>query len=380
MSYGEVNATFQGSIREYDTGAQLGGDEFVVMLDDLAEVKNASMEAERIKKAFDDPFEPGERHVRATVSTGICAYPTDCVDIEGPIKGADMAVFRIKQEGRNGNYFNSPSVRFLAHERIELREQLHQAVEQEQFVVYYQPLFNIESGRIAGMEALVRWDHPEHGIIEPTKFIPAAEETGLIVPLGKWVLETACRQNRAWQEAGHPPVPVAVNISERQLAGGSLVDTVKEVLEATGMEPRHLELELTQSATMKNLENSVAVLSALYDMGVRIVIDDFGAGYSSLSRLSALPIHALKIDRLFFQHVVDDERDAAIVAAIFGLAQSLRIEAIAEGGETARQLEFLKTIRTEPLQRLRCEKAQGYLFSKPVPADRATKLFFEKRD
>jgi EAL domain-containing protein (putative c-di-GMP-specific phosphodiesterase class I) len=210
-------------------------------------------------------------------------------------------------------------------------------------------------------------------------FIPAAEESGLIVPLGKWVLETACRQNKAWQEAGYPPVPVAVNVSERQIADGALADTVEEVLKATGMEPRYLELEITESTAMKNLDNSVAVLSALYDMGVRVVIDDFGAGYSALSRLKALPIHALKIDRFFIQHVADDERDAAIVAAIVGLARSLRIEVIAEGVETAGQLEFLKTIRSEPAKRLKCEKAQGYLFGKPVPAARATELFFERR-
>ncbi len=367
------------AIRQCDTVARLGGDEFVVVLDDLAEAKMASVAAGRILKAFGESFEVDGQVIRTTASIGICIYPNDCDNVEGLLKGADMAMYRIKQERKNGFCFYSPAMSSRAQEVVELREALHNAVEQEQFEVYYQPLNDIESGDVAGMEALIRWNHPQQGVISPMHFIPAAEDTGLIVPIGRWVLETACRQNMAWQQAGFPPIPIAVNVSERQLSDGALVGTVEEVLQATGLEPRYLELELTESAAMKNPERSLSVLGALYDLGVRIMIDDFGAGYSSLSRLKSLPIHGLKIDRFFVQHVVDDERDAAIVAAVVALARSLRIEMVAEGVETAEQLRFLRSIRKGHSDKPRRDRAQGYLFSRPVPAAQATELLRTRR-
>jgi EAL domain-containing protein (putative c-di-GMP-specific phosphodiesterase class I) len=246
---------------------------------------------------------------------------------------------------------------------------LKRAVERQEFFLHYQPLIEIETGRLSGFEALLRWQHPELGLVPPLNFIPSAESTGLIVPIGEWVLQTACRQSCAWTQEGFTPVPMAVNISVRQLHQRGLGETVMRILKETGLAPGFLILEITESAAMHNIEDAIEILGELHGQGVQIVIDDFGSGYSSLSWLRRLPIQALKIDRAFIQHIVDDPADAAIVRAIIAMAHSLNIRVVAEGVETREQLQFLHSLKWTFEGILKCDQAQGFLFSKPLPAE-----------
>jgi EAL domain-containing protein (putative c-di-GMP-specific phosphodiesterase class I) len=255
-----------------------------------------------------------------------------------------------------------------------VREQLENALERGEFVLWYQPVMDLASGVITSMEALIRWRHPELGLVSPLKFITAAEKSGLIVPIGRWVLNTACQQLAAWQREGHRDLSIAVNVSARQLRSQEFVDTVAEAIERSGIDPRRLELEITESTAMDDFELAKRVLGELADLGVRIAIDDFGAGHSSLLRLKRLPIHTLKIDRFFIQDVVTDERDAAIVAAIIAMAHSLGLTVVAEGIESSDQLNLLRNLKWNPATKLTCEKAQGYILSKPLPADAAGSL------
>jgi EAL domain-containing protein (putative c-di-GMP-specific phosphodiesterase class I) len=259
--------------------------------------------------------------------------------------------------------------------RVKIEQGLQEAVQREELGLVYQPLVDFDSGKIAGIEALVRWNSEELGLMSPADFIPVAERSGLIVPVGRWVLETACRSSRDWQSAGFPAVPMAVNFSARQLQQPDFVEMIRRVLENSGLSPQLLELELTESTAMEDVERSQTLFSQLKEIGVRIVIDDFGTGYSSLMRLKLLPMDAVKVDRSFIEHIADDDRDRALVMAIVAMARNLGVDVIAEGVETIEQLKVLRSFEAQPMSVLRCDKVQGYLFSGPVDKEEVPALF-----
>ncbi|MCH8050478.1 MAG: EAL domain-containing protein [Chloroflexi bacterium] len=350
-----------GLIREGDTVARVGGDEFAILLSGISQVEGAVAVSKRILKDFRRPWVLDGHEFHVTTSVGIAMYPDDGEDAETLLKNADAAMCRAKEQGRYGFQLYTPAMNVAVLERIALENDLRQALEREDFVLHYQPQVNVSSGRIVGMEALLRWQHPERGLVLPMEFIPVAEETGLILPLGEWVLRTACVQNKAWQEAGLPSMRVAVNLSARQFQSRELVNTVTKILEETGLDPDCLQLEITEGDAMQDTEFTAKVLHDLKVMGVQIVIDDFGTGHSSLSYLARFPIDALKIDRSFVGSLPVDQSAAAITAAIITLAHSLNLSVIAEGVETEEQLAFLKERK--------CDEFQGYLFSKPWPAE-----------
>lgn len=359
------------SIREGDTVARLGGDEFVLILDDLAQPQDTSKVAQKILEALSEPFHLEERELFITASIGIALWPEDGENPETLLKNADTAMYRAKEMGKNNYQLYSPALNAKASERLALENALRHALEREELLLHYQPKIDLPTGKIVGMEALVRWKHPEHGLVSPAEFIPLAEETGLIVPIGEWVLRAACAQNKAWQKVGLPPIRIAVNLSARQFHKQNLSQTIIQVLREVDLDPRYLELELTESLIMKNAEATIAMLSELDAIGVEMTVDDFGTGYSSLSYLKRFPVHTLKIDRSFVRDLSSDPDDAAIVTAIITLAHSLDLKVVAEGVETVEQLEFLRS--------LKCDEMQGYLFSRPLPPDEVTKLWKEER-
>ncbi len=349
-----------GLIREGDTVARVGGDEFAILLSGISEMEGAVAVSKRILEDFRRPWVLDSHEFRVTTSIGIALYPNDGEDAETLLKNADAAMYRAKEQGRDNFQLYTPAMNAAILERIALENDLRQALEREEFVLHYQPQVNISTGRVVGMEALVRWQHPDRGLIPPMEFIPVAEETGLILPLGEWVLRTACVQNKAWQEAGLPSMRVAVNLSARQFQSRELVNTVTQILEETGLDPNCLQLEITEGVAMQDTEFTATVLDDLKVIGVQIVIDDFGTGHSSLSYLARFPVDALKIDRSFVGGLPMDQSAAAITTAIITLAHSLNLSVIAEGVETEDQLAFLKERN--------CDEFQGYLFSEPKEA------------
>jgi diguanylate cyclase (GGDEF)-like protein len=361
-----VAERLSGVVREADTVGRPGGDEFTLVLPEVSGVEQVSGVAERIFQALRRPFGVAGQELYVTVSIGIVMYPVDGEDAETLLSNADIAMYGAKEEGRDCFQMFTPAMNAYISKRMTLEKELRQALERKQFIVHYQPQVNIETGQIVGIEALVRWQHPGRGLVPPDDFIPVAEETGLIVPLGEWVLRTACAQNAAWQEGGLPPVRVAVNLSARQFQQQNLLQMVAQALRETGLAPEWLELEITESTAMRDIELAVTKLTSLRDLGVHVSLDDFGTGYSSLEYLRRLPIDALKIDRSFVRDVTDDADDAAIVTALVGLAESLSLGTIAEGVETEEQLAFLREHR--------CQVFQGYLRSKPVPADELERM------
>lgn len=356
----EVTGKISACLRESDTVARLGGDEFTILLPRICNEEDAARVARKINQAFQQPWVFDEKEFYITVSIGIALYPNDGEDAETLLRHADTAMYRAKDQGRNGYQLYTAAMNDKIMERLTLENSLRQAIKRNEFTVFYQPQVNIGTGQITGLEALIRWQHPERGIVSPAEFIPLAEETGLIVPIGEWVLKTACMQNKTWQEAGLQPVRVTVNLSARQFQQQNLVGIITQVLEETGLDSRWLELEITESALMQDLDFTIGLLYDLREMGVRISVDDFGTGYSSLNYLKRFPINALKIDRAFVRDITTNPEDAAIVSAIIVLAQNLNLELVAEGVETEEQLTFLKCRR--------CSEMQGYLFSKPRPA------------
>jgi EAL domain-containing protein (putative c-di-GMP-specific phosphodiesterase class I) len=298
---------------------------------------------------------------RITASIGIAMFPNDGEDADSLLRNADTAMYRAKDQGRDNYKLYTPKMNARIAERLALENSLRHGLEREEFLVYYQPQVDVASGKIVGMEALVRWQHPERGLVSPAEFIPVAEETGLIVPLGAWVMRTACAQNKAWQAAGIPPMRVAVNLSARQFQQRNFTGMVDEVLKEADLEARWLQLEITEGVAMQDVESNIAVLRELREMGVQIAIDDFGTGHSSLSYLSRLPIDVVKIDRTFVHDLTTDPNGAAIARSIIVMAHNLKLRVIAEGVETEEQLAFLK--------KRRCDEMQGYLFSKPAPAE-----------
>jgi len=342
--------------------ARMGGDEFTLLLPNVCRADETSDMARGILKAMQAPFSVSGHELHITTSIGVALYPNDGTDVETLMKHADTAMYRAKEQGKNNYCFYSQINNVNSVHRLLLEADLRKALERSELVVYYQPQLDMSTGQVIGMEALVRWVHPERGLVSPGQFIPLAEETGLIVPMGEQVLRMACQQNKAWQDAGFPPLRVAVNLSTQQFQQQNLVALVREVLAETDLAPQWLELEITESIAMHNLDYVVATLKELIDLGIEISMDDFGTGYSSLSYLKTLPIHRIKIDQSFVRDISVDKDDAAIVTAIIAMARSLKLDVIAEGVETEQQSAFLREHG--------CTEMQGYLFAPPLPAEK----------
>ncbi len=367
----QVARRLEALVRDSDTLARLGGDEFVIALEQAKEAREVTIVAEKIIEKLSKPLQVGPHELFVTTSVGISLFPSNGEDIESLMKSADVAMYRAKECGRNLYQFFTMDMNEAAREALFMENNLRKALENQELVLYYQPQVEMSSGNLIGMEALIRWHHPQLGMISPMKFIPMAEDTGLIIPIGKWVLETACRQTRQWQLAGHPPCKVAVNISPKQFRHGDLVDAVADALQKTGLEARFLELEITESVLMEDIEKSISTMEELNAMGVTLAIDDFGTGYSSLSCLSRFPLSKLKIDKSFVQDIAELSEKNAIAEGIIALAKTLRLEVIAEGIEGERQMTFL--------QKKGCKQGQGYYFSRPMPAD-AFELFLTREN
>lgn len=357
-------------LRSGDTVARMGGDEFAILLTDVAREQDVALVVQKIFDSLVKPACIDGRDIFMATSVGVSLSPKDGEDPSSLLKTADMAMYRAKEDGGNSCQYYQPALQAQKMEWLTLESSLRQALERQEFLLHYQPQVDLDSGRMIGIEALVRWNHPEQGLVPPGKFIPLAEETGLIIPIGEWVLRTACVQARIWQSEGFNNIRVAVNLSARQFRQKNLIEMIGHIIKETGIEPRLLELELTESI-MQNAEMSIKALRQLSAMGLEIAIDDFGTGYSSLSYLKRFPINTLKIDQAFIRHLTDDPDDPLIVTAIITLAHNLRLNAIAEGVETAEQLKLLRL--------LRCDRMQGYYFSRPLPADEMSKLLAEDR-
>jgi diguanylate cyclase (GGDEF)-like protein/PAS domain S-box-containing protein len=357
----EMSRRLRDCVREDDTVARLGGDEFTIVLAELRHPEDAAGVAEKIIRAVQEPMTISGTTLETSASIGIALYPEDGSDPETLLRNADSAMYRAKESGRNTYQLCTEDMKRRAQERLSLESRLRKAIHGGQLTLHYQPQINLASGKVIGIEALVRWNDPERGLIHPSAFIPLAEETRLILPLGDWVLHTACRQMREWRDRGLDIPHVSVNLSARQFQHAEIVERVRAVLSETGLEPGALDLEITETTAMQNAETTVEVLHALRALGVSVSIDDFGTGYSSLNYLKRFPITCVKIDRVFVRDLATSDGDAAIVSAVIGIARSLRIRVTAEGVENAEQLAFLR--------RRKCDAGQGYLFSRPVAAE-----------
>jgi diguanylate cyclase (GGDEF)-like protein/PAS domain S-box-containing protein len=345
--------------------SRISGDEFTALLPNLRDVQQATEAAQQILLAFQRPFVLDGNEIFITSSIGISLYPNDGCSAEQLVRHADTAMYRAKENGRNNYQLFQSAMNKQVSERLALELDLRKALERDEFLVYYQPQVNSATGVVFGLEALVRWKHPVRGMISPAEFIPLAEESGLIVPIGEWVLRTACQQVKSWQSV-FPNLRAAVNLSARQFQSDDLVETVARVLEETDLDPVCLDLEITESTTMHNVDRAIATMHGLKRLGIHISLDDFGTGYSSLSYLKHFPIHMLKIDRSFVRDITTDEDDAAIVASVIAMAHSLKLNVIAEGVETEEQLAYL-------MER-GCDQMQGYLFSPPLPVEKCDEL------
>src|SRR3954447_9070242 len=351
----------RGVLREGDTVARLGGDEFVLILNDQSNEEVIFRAMQRIAAQISEPMEIDGKELYLTCSAGISLYPQDGPDVDTLLKNADAAMYRAKERGRNTFQFYTSEMNERVNERLALENALRRALERKEFLLHYQQRVDLKSGAIAGAEALVRWSHPEWGLVRPARFIPLAEETGLVVQIGEWVLREACRQARAWIDEGLKPGVISVNLSARQFRQEGLVRMVSRILEETRLDPMHLEIELTESMVMHNVEAAIATLQGLKSLGVELSVDDFGTGYSSLSYLKDLPIDTLKIDRSFVRDIRggSDAEDGILAQAIISLGHALHLKVIAEGVETDAQLHFLK--------RHGCDQVQGFLYGEPVP-------------
>ncbi len=343
--------------------SRLGGDEFTLLLTGIAEEEHAGLVAKRILELLNQPMEINDQEVYVSASIGISLYPRDGDTVDLLLRSADVAMYHAKESGRNSFMFFSSQMNSRALERLTIEADLKKALERDELVLFYQPQINLQTGAIAGFEALVRWQHPEHGLVPPGKFIPVAEEAGLIVPVSNWVLHEACRQNQQWIEAGLTPVRMSVNISSVQFTKQNLTGVVQDALQATGLDPQYLELELTESAIMQNVGEVIETLNEMKSLGISLSVDDFGTGYSSMSYLKRFPLDVLKIDRSFIMDITIDENDAAIVKAIIALAKILGLKTVSEGVETREQLDFLREHGSDEMQ--------GFFISKAVPAKEA---------
>jgi diguanylate cyclase (GGDEF)-like protein len=359
-----VTGRLVASVRSSDTVSRQGGDEFVILLSTIAQAEDAALSANKILTALSLPHRVKEHDLQITVSMGIGIYPEDGTDAETLVKNADIAMLNAKDNGRNNYQFFRPNMNEHALERQSLESELRHALDRREFMLHYQPKMDLETQAITGAEALIRWRPPGRGLVHPEKFIPIAERCGYIIPIGKWVLREACRQTQRWLDADLAPMPVAINISAVELRSKDFVQGVQAVLHETGLDPRYLEFELTETAIMQNPQSTIAVLHALKDMGVQLTLDDFGTGFSSLSYLRGFPIDALKIDKSFVRGLCTNAGDANIVSAVINMGKSFGLRVIAEGVET--QEQFLR------LQAQHCAEGQGYYFQKPVGPDEFT--------
>ncbi len=359
------------ALYETDTVTRIGGDEFAVLLPKITRMQDVTRVTEKIFNALTPSFMISGREISVNSNIGVSIFPNDGEDAETLLNNANAAVTVAKEQGRNSYQFYSPAMNAHSLERLVIANDLRQAMQNQELRVYYQPIVDLETGKIAGAEALVRWERPHVGLVSPAKFIPVAEETGLIVPIGEWVLRTACIQNKKWQASGLSPINISVNVSPHQFYQSNLPELVAKVLTESGLNPTHLKLEITETAIIQNAEQTIKALHELSAMGVKLSIDDFGKGYWPLSYLTSFPIDHLKIDLSFVQNVTQNPNDRAIVKAIISMAHSLKLEVVAEGVETEDQLEFF--------QRSSCDFVQGYLFSKPVPIQEFTKMLSEDK-
>jgi diguanylate cyclase (GGDEF)-like protein len=354
------------TVRESDTVARLGGDEFVLLINGHGEPEAVAVVLERMLSDISQPWTIPQGDFNVTCSIGVALYPDDGKNADTLLKHADSAMYRAKEKGRNNFQFFTSELNALITERLELENKLRRALEREQFTLNFQPRVDLQSRRIIGLEALLRWNVPDQETIPPARFIPVAEEIGLIVPIGKWVLHTACAQAKAWQDMGLPPLLVSVNVSARQFRQDNIVSTIADVLRETGLDASYLEIELTESTVMHDAEQFISMLGELSDLGVQIALDDFGTGYSSLSYLKRFPVDRLKVDRSFVQDIATDADDATIVRTIIALGHNLGLKVVAEGVETQEQIDFLRDNL--------CDELQGYFFGAPMPASEIVKL------
>ncbi len=366
----EVATRLSGCVRDSDTVARLGSDEFALLLTQIGRAEDAAKVAQIIQDVLESPFDFAGQELFAQASIGISLYPDDGSDAMALLKTAGIALNRAKEKGGNGYQFYTSGRTTKALRQLVLESNLRSGLEREEFVIYYQPQVNIESCQIVGIEALIRWRHPALGLLHPQEFIGMAEESGLIVSLGEWVLRAACVQNKSWRDAGFEPLRLAVNLSARQFQQPRLIATIERILTETGLDPRYLEFELTESSVMKEPDEAIKKLHELKQMGVTISIDDFGTGYSSLNYLKRFPIDTLKIDKSFVREISTDPDVTAIVTAIITLAHALKLNVIAEGVETEEQFKFLRS--------LGCDEVQGFLFGRPISADEFTALLIER--
>lgn len=353
-------------VRDSDTVSRQGGDEFVVLLSDIEHDNAAGLSAAKILSALEKNYSIDEHDLTVTMSIGISIYPADGEDGETLLKNADAAMYHAKEKGRNNYQFFKKEMNDRAVERQSLESNFRAALQRNEFFLHYQPKVNLITGNITGAEALIRWQHPQRGILYPRQFITIAEDSGLIVPMGLWVLHEACSQARAWQDAGLLPIPIAVNISAVEFRRVDFIENIRAILKDTGLDSKYLEIELTESVLMKDIELTLTALHSLKDMGIQLAIDDFGTGYSSLSYLRQFPIDTLKIDQSFVRDIATIESDATIVSAVIGMGNNLKLKVTAEGVETKEQLEFL-------LEK-NCTEGQGFYFSLPVDAEAFSNL------
>jgi diguanylate cyclase (GGDEF)-like protein len=366
----DVGERLLHTIREADTLSRLGGDEFILVLPSIHGDADAARVATKVLHSLRQPFRVDGRELFVSGSVGISVFPMDGLDPETLVKNADVAMYRAKEQGRDTYHLYKPELHRRALERMTLENELRAAAARQEFRLYYQPIVDFQSGAIVGSEALLRWEHPDRGIVMPAEFIPVAEEMGLIHSLGAWVMQKGCEEARTWEHLGLPPIRLSVNLSARQLQQDDLVNQISRILNETGLDPALLDLEITESVFMENPDQTVVTLDRMKSLGLRLTIDDFGTGYSSLSYLKKFPLHALKIDRSFVQDITADPRNAAVAQAIIALGHGLSIDVIAEGVETEEQRVLLKAHG--------CHALQGYLFSRPLPAQ-AFAAFLEAR-
>jgi len=356
-----VSVRLQKTMYESDTITRIGGGNFMLLLPRIVKPEHAETVANKLLMVFKSPFHIQEHELFTTCSIGIAIFPQDGEDPSSLIKNADAAMHLAKDRGKDRYQLYSSAIANNSFERLVLENSLRRALEKNEFLLHYQPQLDLRTGKVSGVEALIRWQHPDLGSIPPLEFIPIAEDIGLIHPIGEWVLRTACEQKRIWQNDGFRSLRVSVNLSARQFHYVNMVDMVMSILRQTGIDPTSLDLEITESTIMEHLEDTTETLRRLKEMGCHITIDDFGTGYSSLTYLKTFPIDMLKIDRSFVRDIVTDADDRAITQAIISMAHSLKLEVVAEGVEEKAQLEILKSQG--------CDILQGYLFSKPLPAN-----------